>query len=1566
MKKVLKWVAILLAIPVLLFLLLTLLLYLPPVQNWAVDKVASYASEQTGMDITVGHVRLRFPLDLTADDVRVIRDNDSIPGLRDTIADVGKLYVDVQLKPLLKKKVEIDALGMERVRLNTDGLIPDLRVKGNVEKVDLECHGVDLKESLANIDRALLDSARLEICLADTMPPDTTKSENNWRIRVADLQLRRTQLDLHMPGDTLQVNGYIAQAQATDGDIDLGQSSYQVSHFSCQAPVLQYHNTYKPAATSGLDPNHISVSDLAIAADSIHYSDDGLSLALRSCSFKEKSGLQVDELTAGVQLDSASVRVPAFHLRTPDSQLSASIDMDLNAFDDLDPGKMEADVDGYFGKQDILRVIGDMPQDFMRKWPNQPLTVKGKARGNMKRMELHNIHVSLPTALQVSGDGYVANIDDPDRLKADVHLKGRTANLDFVTAALDKSVADKVRIPQGIGIEGDFRANGHQYGADFTATEGGGKVKALVALDSDKMKYSATIDAEAFPLQHFVPNMGLSPLTGHIEADGQGTDILAPSTQLRARARIDRFHYDQYDLDGMSAEAVLNNGRMHADIDSHNGLLDGKISFDALMNTQRLQGTFACDLSRADFYRLRLFDKPLTASGCAHLDIDSDFKDYYKVIGSMGDMTITYNNTFFRPDDLILDVLTRRDTTYARVDCGDFHLDMNGRGGYKAMLSQAEHFSNELTKQMKDKHFDQKLLRAKLPDANLYLHSGNENFFVNLLEEQGYRFDRLLVDMKSSHVDGLNGHIDIDRLVADSIQLDSIRFAILTDSTGFKYNGRVRNNPDNPQYCFDAHIDGSILERGADGHVRLFDKDERLAFDLGAEASIEQEGVMIHLTDNQPVLGYIPFTANADNYVYLGDDHRLSANLKLKSDDGMLIQLHTNDDNREALQDLTLSVGKLDLSRLVAQLPYMPDVSGILDGDFHVIQTESDLSVSSSVHATNLVYQHMPMGNVGTDFVYLPNDDGSHHVDGVLFSEGEEVGTLVGTYNPKGEGTIDAHLTMNRLPLALVNGFIPDQLFGLRGFGEGELSIKGALNRPDVNGEVYLDESYFFSIPYGVEMRIANDPVRIVGSNLLFENFEVLDHNNTPLNITGHFDFSDLNRMALDLRMRARNFQVIDAKENAKSQAFGKAFVNFFATMRGPVDALTMRGKVDVLGSTDMTYVMRDTPLTADTRLDELVRFVDFSDTTTQVVVQRPPLNGFNMDLSLSVDEGARIKCDLNADHSNYIDLIGGGDLRMRYNVVDNLRLTGRYVLNEAEMKYSLPVIPLKTFTIQEGSYIEFKGDPMNPTLNITATERRKASVEDESGGTRSVDFNCGVVITQTLSKMGLKFIIDAPEDMTIGSELAAMTTEERGKVAVTMLTTGMYLADGNTSGFTMNGALSSFLQSEINNITGNALRSLDFTVGVDNATDASGTMHTDYSFKFAKRFWNNRLRIVVGGKVSTGSNVQASDQSFFTNVAFEYRLSATSNQYLKLFYDRDSYDWLEGEIGEYGGGFLWRRKLQRFRDIFRFKADSQLPANSSGRLPTTPGQTPSQGSGQLPSDTVVVKETQPSDTIQP
>lgn len=70
MKRYAKWAGITVLTPLALIFLLSILLYLPPVQNWAVKQVAAYASESTGMDISVKQVRLVFPLKLGVEGVR--------------------------------------------------------------------------------------------------------------------------------------------------------------------------------------------------------------------------------------------------------------------------------------------------------------------------------------------------------------------------------------------------------------------------------------------------------------------------------------------------------------------------------------------------------------------------------------------------------------------------------------------------------------------------------------------------------------------------------------------------------------------------------------------------------------------------------------------------------------------------------------------------------------------------------------------------------------------------------------------------------------------------------------------------------------------------------------------------------------------------------------------------------------------------------------------------------------------------------------------------------------------------------------------------------------------------------------------------------------------------------------------------------------------------------------------------------------------------------------------------------------------------------------------------------
>ena len=1506
-RSLMKWAIGIVLTPFILIVLLAVALYLPPIQNWAVKTVAAYASKEMGMEVSVERVCLVFPLNLGVDGVKVIQPNDSLPQRKDTIADLKRAVVDVQLMPLFDSQVNIDQLDIYDLKMNTANLVHEARVKGRVGELTLKpasppalprregaAHAsIDLGKETVDLAKIYLADAHIDVALSDTVPEDTTKSEVFWKISAEELAIENSDATIHMPGDTLQFKAVLGKVSAKKGFFDLFKGEYSLASLDWQKGAIYYDNNFEPRL-KGLDANHIALTNIGLGIDSLHFlaAKDSvnameMSLRIRQCQMMEKCGIGVKSLTGNLAMDS------------------------LNVMDSINPGKVYVDADASLGSEDILlgMGMGDMPKSFMDQWPRKTLAIKLLASGNMNRVDIKSAYAQLPGAFLVKADGYAEKFMDINKLVSDVHLDAQTYNLDFVKTMLDKSTAKMIGIPA---------VHAEIYDIDFRATEGKGSLSGKANFNAKAMAYKANLRADGLHLGHFVKGMGLGGFTGKADVTGVGTDVFSPRTKINAKATVTNFAYSKWNLNNMKLDADLSGGKAHATVVSKNPLLDGTIGFDALLS-KNVDATITTELNKADLYRLYIAEAPLTVAGCAHLDIATDMDEHYKMQGNISDLTIIDSVQTYRPDDMTIDLLTRKDTTHAVADCGDFHLRADLSGGYKKLMKVSDVLMEEVMRQWDKRIISEKDIRSKLPQGNVYLSLGRDNPVADAMKRFDIGVKQILADFNISPVTGINGEMTIDTLKTESLQLDKIKAVLTSDSEQIRYKVDVENGKDNPQYVFTAQAKGSLLPNGTSVDLIIDDAHKQRIVDVGALAVMETRGIRISLDDRKHVLGYKPFSVNSGN------------------SDGMGLQVYTDDDNVEALQDITLSLHRFNLAEIVSVIPYMPQMGGIMDGDFHVIQTPKDLSVSSSVEFKDLVYENCGIGNISSEFVYIPMEDGTHHIDGILLKDGVEVATVVGGYNPEEHptegGGINLDVNMQKLPLNIANGFVPDQIIGLEGTGEGQLTVRGSVSKPIVNGDIYLQGASLVSVPYGITMKFDDDPVRITNSKLLLENFQMYANNDQPLIIMGDIDFSDLDHISLNMRMRARDFLLIDAKETRRSEAYGKGYVNFFGRINGELSELKVRGNLTVLSKSDLYYILRDSPITTDNRLKDLVTFTDFSG-EEELVVNRPEVDGMSVDLSMTVQEGAHVTCWLNTNHTNYLDILGGGSLRMKY-VGGDISMTGRYTISSGEMKYSLPVIPLKTFMISSGSYIEFTGDVMNPRLNITAKEQNKTTVE-ENGVKKSVLFECGVVLSKTLQDMGLEFIIDAPEDSYVSDELKTLTLEERGKLAVTMLTTGMYLTENNTSSFTMNSALSSFLQQEINQIAGSALRTLDLSVGMETSSDETGRMHTDYSFKFAKRFWNNRLSVSVGGKISTGSDVSGQNNTFFDNVELQYRTSDISNQYLQLFYKRAVYDFLEGYVGQYGAGYMWKRKLQNFRDIFQF-GDKNLEMRRMASPPALP-----------------------------
>ena len=800
MKKAFWWILGILLSPILLFLILTVLLYLPPVQNWAVDKVAAIASEKTGMDISVGYVKLAFPLDLSIDEFKMIHQPD-------TIADVEHLTVDVQLLPLFKSQVVINELEVNNTKLNTNGFVEAAQVKGCFKRLFVSSKGIDLDRQTVEVNGARLEDAHLDVQLNDSVPEDTTTSVNLWKIHVDSLVISHSDLALHMPGDTMSINTRFGTLTAREALIDLGTETYTVGSVDWLNGALAYDQNYQPRI-EGLDFNHIDLTHLNVGIDSIYYHDPTLRLNMRHLALKEKSGLQVTDLTGPIAMENGSIRLPKFHLKTSESDILVDMDMPLSLMDSIDPGKLRLRVDAQLGRQDLMHFMGDLPQGVRDRWPYYPLTVKGVVKGNMDFVEFKDLNIELPTAFYGNADGFVANISDPKRLRADVQFKARTQNIGFLMAMLPRDVQRDYRIPP-MSAEGRVKVDGAHYSADVKAHEGGGHMQLIGDFDANQMNYSASISLENINFHHFMPNGFLYNVDAGIMVNGKGVDVFAPETDIMSTIYINQLKTSLWNMSDLTAITVIRRGRAQIDLESRNKLLSGEFNIDALLNTEKFIGTVSADINHADLYALGLLESPLTIEMCGSADINSDMKMKHNITGLVSDIVVTDTAKTYRTEWIGLLLKTNTDTTIVRAQSGDFIVKIDASGNYEQMAETFSVLGDSVMSQLDRKTIDQPALRKLLPNLKMHIESKRDNPLANLLKSgNGIDFKELWFDMDSSPETGLNGNGYLHTLNVSGVRLDTINFRLVQRQERLSFGGQVRNNKKNPQFVFNALFDG--------------------------------------------------------------------------------------------------------------------------------------------------------------------------------------------------------------------------------------------------------------------------------------------------------------------------------------------------------------------------------------------------------------------------------------------------------------------------------------------------------------------------------------------------------------------------------------------------------------------------------------------------------------------------------------------------------------------------------------------------------------------------------------
>lgn len=1573
MKKIVKYTFRTLLLLLLVALLLPALLYVPAVQDLVRRKAAAYASQMLGMELSVARLRLAFPLRLTVEGT-LLRDG------ADTLLRCGRLSLDAALWPLLRKEVVVDRFELRDLAARYADSLGEMELHLAAGRFALEECRIGLPAQRVDLGTVSLSDADISLDLQATDTPEKTDSTASpaWTVAVGRLVVANTAFGMRTAPSVTELavrlpGGMVERCVVRLGDRDVavgslllerGEYAYRTAPAAADAsqPVPAHatagssghdpaergaepesaaaesqpwsvlvgsvvltdnrveYGTLGHTPAAGFDPECIALSGLDLEIDSIRNRGAEIALLIRRMRFAERCGVDVQQLDGGFRMDSAGIALSDFNLHTASSSLQA----DLSA----EAGALQADPAAAVAADLAARIA---PGDALLLYPGLPLAaLKGRdvrmhlaADGTLGDIGRLTLGISSPGLAAVEADGAVRNLTDARRLAADLRFRGDFDNLNPLLALLpDTALRRRVAIPRGAGLRGRFRADGAAYDGTATLTAGEGRLLLDGRYDGRAERYDALLRCDSFPLGAFLPTDSLGAIDLLLTARGEGFDPFAARTSAALRAQVGRVVWQGRDLGGLELEADLAEHRLTGRLLDDNEALRLALQLEGELTAQAQRIALSGRVAEVDLAALGVTQEPLGGALTLDAEASAAGRTFAARIG-LDSIEVRSDGRTDRIRPTAASFSTDSLATRAALRSGDLSLAFAAPGALDSLTAAFAAGADTLLGQLRTQHLDMERLGAALPAFGLHLTAGRNNIVNNLLKMRGASFDSLRVEAVHGDTLPLLVRTGVTNLASGGLRLDTAGIRLRQEGRQLTYGVLLDNTSGGLERAARGGLSGSLVADSCRLYLWLQDRAGEDVTRFGWDVVWSDSLVRATLGPAAPLFGSALWSVNPDNYVIYGFDGTLRADLDL-THDGQRFALRTLpvSETPDAPDALRLDMAGLRIASMLEALPEAPPLDGVLGAGIQLERRADSLAVGGEVSVAGLSYDGQRFGDVGLGLSYA----GGRGYRGAfrMTLDSAEVLSARGSYEPQQPQPLDFALTIPGFPLERANAFLPADLLRLSGTLGGTLRATGTTAAPQIDGGLHFTGTKLRVPMIGTSFALSSDTIRIRDSRVHFDRYAVTAPNKRALTLDGAFDLSNLTAPTADLALHAADFQVVNVARTERTAVYGTAYLDLNATARGPVDELAVRGRVALLGGTDITYVMQDAPMDVRERPQQVVSFVSFDELDTQEPPAVPPrtvrIGGMDLQLDVDISDDVRAGVDLSADGQNRVDLEGGGRLTYSMNPLGDVRLTGKYLLSGGTVSYNPPVIARKVFKIRPGSYVEWIGDVADPSFDITAVETVRANVSTDGQQSRAVNFDISITIRNSLDNLEISFGLAAPEDLSMQNELNSLTAEQRANQAMGLLVYNTYSGPGSTAKVATGNPLNAFLQQELNRWAQNSIKGVDLSFGIDSYGESDpGGQHTDYSYRVSKNLFGNRVRAVIGGSFSTDADpTQNLRENIIGDVSLEYMLDKRDNMFIKLFRHTGYESILEGEITETGVGFVIRKRLLRFTDLFR------------------------------------------------